>query len=107
MPEIKFPLVLEDLPQLKRFVRSVTREVFTEVQSLNSAPGAKAFMTKQDCYREAGSRDLVDRAIRNGTLRVRTKEGRRGILRPEFLQWLDTPQEKRRKNKFSNVLSNQ
>lgn len=91
MSEIRFPLVIEDLPQLRRMVRSIAREVATEVHSVVAPQGGKnLFMTKQECYREAGSRLLVDRAILSGSLPVRTKEGRRGILRQEFAAWVSS-----------------
>ncbi len=81
--------MIQDLPEMKRMIRSIAREVAQEVTKELPSEKQKPFMTKQDAYREVGSRDLVDKAIKNGTLRVRVKEGRPGILRREFEAWKD------------------
>lgn len=87
---MEFPIVIEDITEMKQLVRLIARETAQELLSEPATKKGKPFMTKQDCYREAGSREMVDRAIRHGTLRVNTKEGMRGILRTEFQEWLKT-----------------
>ena len=81
---MKFPMTITDKPELNRLIRDIAREVAKEIVPENKKP----FMSKQDCYRETKSRTLVDRAIENRSLKLRTKEGRVGISRKEFDIWI-------------------
>ena len=77
-------MTITDKPELNRLIRDIAREVAKEIVPENKKP----FMSKQDCYREAKSRTLVDRAIENRSLKLRTKEGRVGVTRKEFDTWI-------------------
>jgi hypothetical protein len=85
---MQFPMTITDKPELNRLIRDIAREVAKEIVPENKKP----FMSKQDCYREAKSRTLVDRAIENRSLKLRTKEGRVGIPRKEFDFWIHKTQ---------------
>lgn len=80
---MQFPIIIENKPELCRLIRDIDREVRKEEVST-----IKPFMSKQDVYKIVG-RDLADRAIKNGNLRIRMKEGRIVIFRKDFETWLE------------------
>lgn len=81
-------MTISDKPELNRLIRDIAKEVAKQIVPENKKP----FMSKQDCYREAKSRTLVDRAIESKALKIRIKEGRLGVTRKEFDTWIHNSQ---------------
>ena len=81
-------MTISDKPELSRLIRNIAREVAKEIVPVNK----KLFMSKQDCYREAKSRTMVDKAIENCSLKLHMKEGRLGVPRKEFDTWIHKTQ---------------
>jgi hypothetical protein len=81
---MEFPILIENEPHLARLIRTVAKEVVAEITPVKTTP----LMSKQECYDEVG-RVLVDRAIKNGNLKVHSIEGRVVIKRQEFNKWIE------------------
>lgn len=100
---VQFPLIIENEPELKRFIRDIFKEAVKDpVQDL------PVFMSERHCCTFIGiSRDMVKTAISKGELKLSHMGGKTGIRRKDFLDWINNetpirryPETKIRRTKF-------
>ncbi|MCL4483781.1 MAG: hypothetical protein M1445_14420 [Bacteroidetes bacterium] len=82
---VNFPLIIENEPELRRFIRDIFREVVKDpVQDL------PALMSIRQCCKQKGiSRDMVKTSIDRGELKLSVIGGKTGIKRNDFLNWIN------------------
>ncbi|MCL4484156.1 MAG: hypothetical protein M1445_16370 [Bacteroidetes bacterium] len=82
---IPFPLIIENEPELRRFIRDIFKEVTKDPYS-----DLPLYMKKQDCYNyQKIGRRIVDAAITSGDLVVSLIHGKKRIKRDNFLKWIN------------------
>jgi hypothetical protein len=87
MATLVFPVIISDLPEMKRMIRTITREVLAEATKETPVSNISPFLTQKEAYRQYGGRYLIEKAVTNNSLFIREKEGRKGFLRKELEEW--------------------
>jgi hypothetical protein len=88
--QIEYPALIECEADLNYLIRRCCQQAAKEAvrQVLMQTGQIKPVMTAAECYRQAGSRWLVDSAIRKGKLKCVKKGGSVLVQRDEFENWM-------------------
>lgn len=82
---VHFPLIIEDEPELRRFIRDIFREVVKD-----PAADLPVLMSQRQCYLHNGvSQKMVTRALVKGELKLSHLGGKVGIKRNDFINWIN------------------
>lgn len=85
---MKYPIQIENEPELLRLIQMVVRVTLEEQK-----PAKRTILiSKNDCYKAVGGRSLVDKAIASGNLKEHCIEGRVCFKTVEFENWLNKSQ---------------
>lgn len=87
---LQYPIIIDNEPELLRFVRDLINEATKDPYA-----NLPLLMSKQDVYKLVG-RDLADRAIKNGSLKLSFIDGRYCIKKQDFINWINNENPKRR-----------
>jgi len=92
---MNYPIQIDNEPQLMRLIAEIAKAVIKEMKPEKPPP----LMSKQDAYKIV-SRLIVDRAIKNGNLKLHSLEGRIFIKTKDFEDWINrSPLEQNRKKR--------
>jgi hypothetical protein len=81
---IPFPLIIEDEPELRRFIRDIFKEAVKD-----PSQDLPVLMSIRACCRTPGiSRDMVKAALLKGELKFSSIGGKEGIKRNDFINWI-------------------
>ena len=91
MTTISFPLIIEDEPQLSRFIYAISKDTAkrTATEMLMQTGQIKSMITKAECCRLV-SRRKVEAAITKSELRCVVKGKNILIKREEFEKWMQS-----------------
>jgi hypothetical protein len=82
---INFPLIIENEPELRRFIRDMFKEAVKD-----TTEDLPALMSQRQCYQQKGiSQQMVTAALKKGELELTTIGGKTGIRRSDFLNWIN------------------
>lgn len=91
MDKLQFPYIINDEPQLSRFVTAISIETArrTAREVLIQTGQIKPMITVAECYRLASSRAKVDTAMAANKLKYIIKGRNKMVKLSEFETWLE------------------
>ena len=82
---ISFPLIIENEPELRRFIRDIFREVVKDPVS-----DLPVLLSIRECCKTKGvNYYMVKAALKSGELKYSTLGGKTGIKRADFTNWIN------------------
>ena len=82
---ISFPLIIENEPELRRFIRDIFQEAVKD-----PASELPVLMSIRRCCKFPGiSRDMVKAALLKGEVKLSVIGGKTGIKRNDFINWIN------------------